>query len=104
MTDKRGPLRAVAAHGEWRLTTSDERPIYIMECREPLVGIQRPFTSAAAYAWQGDTLSLRLDWLDGGDNRRMKMALTGDSVRVFITDNFDYLLTDTIIGTIQPRQ
>ena len=104
MTDKRGPLRAVAAHGEWRLTTSDERPIYIMECREPLVGIQRPFTSAAAYAWQGDTLSLRLDWLDGGDNRRMKMALAGDSVRVFITDNFDYLLTDTIIGTIQPRQ
>ena len=104
MTDKRGPLRAIAAHGEWRLTTNDERPIYIMECREPLVGIQRPFTSAATYAWQGDTLALRLDWLDGGDNRRMKIALAGDSTRVFITDNYDYLLTDTIIGTIQPRQ
>ena len=70
MTDWRGPLRAIAACGEWRITTSDERPIYIMESREQLVGTRRPFTSAAAYAWQGDTLALRLDWLDGGDNRR----------------------------------
>ncbi len=103
MTDKRGPLRAAAGHGEWRLTTSDDRPIYIMECREPLVGIQRPFTSAAAYAWQGDTLTLRLDWLDGGDNRRMRIAPAGDSARVFIIDNYDHLLADTIIGTFQPR-
>ena len=74
-----------------------------MECREPLVGIQRPFTSAAAYAWQGDTLTLRLDWLDGGDNRRMRIAPAGDSARVFIIDNYDHLLADTIIGSIQPR-
>ena len=104
MTDKSGPLRAIAACGEWRLTTSDERPIYIMECRVPLVGIQRPFTSAAAYAWQGDTLALRLDWLDGGDNRRMKIAFDGNDAKVFVIDNFDHVLTDTINGTIQPRR
>ena len=103
MTDKRGPLRAIAACGQWRLTTSKERPIYIMECRVPLVGIQRPFTSAAAYAWQGDTLALRLDWLDGGDNRRMRIALDGKNVRVFVIDNFDHTLTDTINATLQPR-
>ena len=103
MTDKRGPLRAVAACGQWRITTGDERPIYIMECREPLVGTKRPFTSAAAYAWRGDTLALRLDWLDGGDNRQLKIAFDGDNVRVFVIDNFDRLLTDTINGTLQPR-
>ena len=99
MTDSRGPLRAIAACGEWRLTTSDERPIYIMESYEQLVGTQRPFTSASAYAWQGDTLALRLDWIDGGDNRRLKMVFNGDnSVTVIANDNFDSLLTDTISG------
>ena len=98
MTDWRGPLRAVAACGEWRITTSDERPIYIMESREQLVGTRRPFTSAAAYAWQGDTLALRLDWLDGGDNRRLRMAFDGDKVIVFANDNYDPLITDTICG------
>ncbi|MBR5686222.1 MAG: serine hydrolase [Muribaculaceae bacterium] len=103
MTDKRGPLRAVAACGEWRITTGDERPIYIMECREQLVGTQRPFTSAAAYAWQGDTLALRLDWLDGGDNRRLKIHLDGNNATVIASDNFDPLLTDTIHGELGVR-
>jgi CubicO group peptidase (beta-lactamase class C family) len=103
MTDKRGPLRAVAACGQWRITTGDERPIYIMECHEQLVGTRRPFTSAAAYAWQGDTLALRLDWLDGGDNRRLRMAFDGDLVTVFASDNFDPLLTDTIQGKLEVR-
>lgn len=104
MTDKRGPLHAIAACGAWRLTTNDERPIYIMEALEPLVGTRRPFTSAAAYAWQGDTLAMRLDWLDGGDNRRMRIVLAGDSVKVLVIDNYDHLLTDTINGTIEARQ
>ena len=98
MTDQRGPLRAVAACGEWRFTTSDDRPIYIMECRNQLDGTRRPFTSIAAYAWQGDTLALRLDWLDGGDNRRLKMTFDGNDVTVFANDNYDPLLTDTIHG------
>ena len=101
MTDGRGPLRAVAACGAWHVTTSDERPIYIMESREQLVGTKRPFTTAAAYAWQGDTLVMRMDWLDGGDNRRMRMAVDGDGVTVIVNDNFDPLLTDTIHGTLQ---
>ncbi len=103
MTDQRGPLRAIAACGQWRITTSDERPIYIMESREQLVGTQRPFTSAAAYAWQGDTLVLRLDWLDGGDNRRLKMVFDDDQVTVMACDNFDPLLTDTIHGVIRNK-
>ena len=103
MTDRRGPLRAVAACGEWRITTSDDRPIYIMESYEQLVGTKRPFTSAAAYAWQGDTLALRLDWLDGGDNRRLKMAFNGDKVIVFANDNYDPLITDTIHGKLEIR-
>ena len=102
MYDWRGPLQAVAACGEWRLTTSDERPIYIMESREQLVGTRRPFTSAAAYAWQGDTLALRLDWLDGGDNRRLRIALDDEDVTVYANDNFDPLITDTIKGTLLP--
>ena len=102
MTDWRGPLRAVAACGQWRITSNDDRPIYIMESLEQLVGTQRPFTSAAAYAWQGDTLSLRLDWLDGGDNRRLKIAFEGDNVTVFANDNFDPLITDTIPGKLVP--
>ena len=103
MTDKRGPLRAVAACGEWRFTTGDERPIYIMESREQLVGACRPFTSIAAYAWQGDTLTMRVDWLDGGDNRRLQMAFDGDNVTIFANDNYDPLLTDTISGKLVPR-
>ena len=103
MTDWRGPLRAIAACGEWRFTTSDERPIYIMESREQLVGTRRPFTSAAAYAWQGDTLAMRLDWLDGGDNRRLKMVFDGDDVTVFANDNYDPLITDTIQGKLGIR-
>lgn len=102
MNDWRGPLRAVASCGQWRLTTSDERPIYIMESREQLVGTRRPFTMAAAYAWQGDTLALRLDWLDGGDNRRLKIIPDGDEVTVIANDNFDPLLTDTIHGSLLP--
>ena len=100
MTDRRGPLRAVAACGQWRLTTGDERPIYIMESREQLVGTQRPFTTVAAYAWQGDTLSMRMDWLDGGDNRRLKIHPEGYHITVIANDNFDPLLTDTIRGEI----
>ena len=100
MTDWRGQLRAVAGWGEWRITTSDDRPIYIMESREQLVGTRRPFTSAAAYAWRGDTLALRMDWLDGGDNRRLQMVFDGDSVTVFANDNYDPLLTDTIKGVL----
>ena len=102
MTDPRGPLRVVADRGQWRLTTSDERPIYIMECREQLLGIPRPFTMAAACAWQGDTLALRVDWIDGGDNRRLKMVLGRDhTATVIVNDNFDPLLTDTISGRIR---
>ena len=104
MTDWRGPLHAVAANGEWRITTNDERPIYIMESREQLVGTKRPFTSAAAYAWQGDTLCLRLDWLDGGDNRRLRMAFSGDQVTVIANDNYDPLITDTIQGVLTINQ
>ena len=100
MTDKRGPLRAIAACGEWRSTTSEERPIYIMESREQLVGTRRPFTSVAAYAWQGDTLALRLDWLDGGDNRRLWITFDFDDVTVIANDNFDPLLNDTIHGVL----
>ena len=103
MNDRLGELRAVAACGEWRITTSSDRPIYIMESREQLLGIPGPFKSAAAYGWQNDTLSLRLDWLDGGDNRRMKMAFDGDDVTVIVNDNFDPLLTDTIHGKLEVR-
>lgn len=99
MMDGRGPLRAVAACGQWRFTTDVERPIYITDCREQFMGMKRPFTNVAAYAWQGDTLSMRLDWLDGGDNRRMQMILDGDNVTVIANDNYDALLTDTIRGT-----
>lgn len=99
MTDQRGPLRAVAACGQWHITTSDERPIYIMESQEQLLGIPRPFTTAAAYAWQGDTLAMRMDWIDGGDNRRLWMTIDGGNVTVIANDNFDPLLTDTIHGT-----
>ena len=101
MTDHRGPLRAVAGWGEWRFTTSDERPIYIMECRNQLDGTQRPFTSVAAFAWQGDTLALRLDWLDGGDNRRLWMTLDDKEVTVIANDNYDPLLNDTIRGRLR---
>ncbi len=100
MTDQRGPLRAVAACGQWRMTISDERPIYIMESHEQLVGTQRPFTTVAAYAWQGDTLSMRMDWLDGGDNRRLRIHPEGTHITVIANDNFDPLLTDTIRGEI----
>lgn len=103
MFDWRGPLQVVAACGEWRFTTSDDRPIYIMESRVQLLGTKRPFTSVAAYAWQGDTLSMRVDWLDGGDNRRLKMVLDGDDVTIIANDNFDPLITDTIHGTITRR-
>lgn len=103
MTDKRGPLRAVAACGQWLFTTSDERPIYIVECSKQLIGTPRPFTSVAAYAWQGDTLAMRLDWLDGGDNRRMKIILDGNNATVIANDNFDPLLTDTIHGILGTR-
>jgi len=97
MEDRRGIHHALAACGEWRFTTSDERPIYIVECREQLVGTPRPFTSAAAYAWQGDTLVMRLDWIDGGDNRRLKIHPESDNTfTVIASDNFDPLLTDTI--------
>ena len=102
MHDGRGELLAFASCGQWRITTSDNRPIYIMESREQLVGARRPFTSAAAYAWQGDTLALRLDWLDGGDNRRLKILLDGEDVTVLVNDNFDPLITDTISGTLLP--
>ena len=102
MYDGRGELQAFASCGQWRITTSDNRPIYIMESREQLVGAQRPFTSASAYAWQGDTLAMRLDWLDGGDNRRLKILLDGEDVTVMVNDNFDPLITDTITGTLLP--
>ena len=100
MTDRRGIHHAHAACGEWRMTTSDDHPIYIVECREQLVGTPRPFTSAAAYAWQDDTLLIRIDWIDGGDNRRIKMHRDGDRVIVNASDNFDPLLTDTIVGRL----
>ena len=101
MADFRGDLRAVAACGEWRMTTDDVRPIYIMDNRIQFVGMRRPFASAAAYAWQGDTLAMRVDWLDGGDNRRLWMTLDGDNVTVAISDGYDPKLTDTIPGKLQ---
>ena len=104
MTDNRGALRALAACGQWRLTTSDDRPLYLAEAVQQLVNVKGPFTSAAAYAWQGDTLTFRLDWLGGGDNRRLKMAFDGDRVTIYGCDNFDRDLTDTIHGIIEPQQ
>jgi hypothetical protein len=71
-----------------------------MESREQLVGTRRPFTTIAAYAWQGDTLAMRMDWLDGGDNRRMWMTVDGYDVTVIANDNFDPLLNDTIRGRL----
>lgn len=103
MTDRRGPLKAIAAFGEWQFTVSDDRPIYIVECSEQLIGTPRPFTSVAAYAWQNDTLVMRLDWLDGGDNRRLKLTLDGNHATVIVNDNFDPLLTDTIQGELGTR-
>lgn len=104
MIDNRGPLRALAAYGQWRCTTSDERPLYVTDSFKQLLNFKGPFTSAAAYAWQGDTLTFRLDWLDGGDNRRLKMTFNNDQVTVYACDNYDIELTDTIHGTIQPRR
>lgn len=101
MTDFRGILRAVAACGEWRFTEGDERPIYIMDNLVQFTGMHRPFTSAAAYGWHGDTLAMRVDWLDGGDNRRLWMTLDGDDVTVAISDGYDPKLTDTIPGKLQ---
>ncbi len=100
MTDRRGIHHALAACGRWRMTTSDDHPIYIVESREQLVGTKRPFTTAAAYAWQGDTLVMRVDWIDGGDNRRLKIHPEGTHITVIASDNFDPLLTDTIRGEI----
>ena len=102
MTDNNGTLRAVAAHGQWRITTSDEHPLYVAESAYRLMNISGPFTSAAAYAWQGDTLAFRLDWLGGGDNRRLRMAFDGNRVTVLACDDFDEELTDTIHGIIKP--
>ena len=45
---------------------------------------------------------MRVDWLDGGDNRRMKMAFDGEDVSIAISDGYDHLLTDTIYGKLQP--
>lgn len=101
MEDRRGTHHALASCSDWRVTTSDDHPIYIVECREQLVGTPRPFTSAAAYAWQGDTLVMRVDWIDGGDNRRLTMTFDpNDGVTVIACDNFDPLLTDTIQGRL----
>jgi hypothetical protein len=83
------------------MTTDDVRPIYIMDNRIQFVGMRRPFTSTAAYAWQGDTLAMRVDWLDGGDNRRLWMTLDGDKVTVAISDGYDPKMTDTIPGKLQ---
>lgn len=104
MTDTLGAVQALAANGEWRITTSGDRPFYVAESAYRLLEIHGPFRSAAAYAWQGDTLVFRLDWLGGGDNRRMKMAFDGDQVTVFACDDYDEDLTDTIHGTIKPRR
>ena len=98
MNDYRGPLRFVATCGEWKFTTGDERVIYLMESLEQFINLHRPFTTIAAYGWRGDTLAMRADWLDGGDNRRLWMALDGDGVTVAVSDGFDPLLTDTIHG------
>ena len=100
MSDLRGIKHAIAACGKWKITTSDEKPIYIVECSEQLIGVPGPFKSAAAYAWQGDTLTMRLDWIDGGDNRRLKIIPDDDGVTVIANDNFDPLLNDTIRGTL----
>ena len=104
MNDFYGAFRVVAAHGQWRVTTSDDTPFYIAESAYRLANISGPFKSAAAYAWQGDTLVFRLDWLDGGDNRRMRMTFDGNRVDAFASDDFDEELTDTIHGTIKPRR
>ena len=98
MNDYRGPLRFVATCGEWKYTAGDERVIYLMESLEQFINLHRPFTTIAAYGWQGDTLAMRADWLDGGDNRRLWMTLDGDGVTVAVSDGFDPLLTDTIHG------
>lgn len=104
MTDSTRILKAYAACGEWRITTSDEMPIYVNESVPQLLNVRRPFTSAAAYAWQGDQLVMRLDWLDGGDNRRMRMVFDGDQVTIYASDNFDLKLTDEIHGKLVPRR
>ena len=104
MTDRYGVLRAMAANGEWRITTSEELPFYVGENAYRLMNVSGPFRSASAYAWQGDTLVFRHDWLGGGDNRRMRMTFDGDEVTVFACDDYDEELTDTIHGTIQPRR
>ena len=103
MTDRYGVWRAMAATGEWRITTSEELPFYVGENAYRLMNVSGPFRSASAYAWQGDTLVFRHDWLGGGDNRRMRMTFDGDEVTVFACDDYDEELTDTIHGTIQPR-
>lgn len=104
MTDSTRVLQAYAACGQWRITTSDDMPIYVNESQPQLLNVRRPFTSAAAYAWQGNTLVMRLDWLDGGDNRRLSMAFDGDDVTVYASDNFDLKLTDEIHGKLVPRR
>ena len=102
MTDKRGLLRARAACGEWKITTNDERPIFGVDCVCQLVGIQRPFTSAAAYAWtSSNTLEMRLEWLDGGECREMKMTIDGDHVTVEAIDDVDPDWRCTINGKIE---
>ncbi len=101
MTDFRGSLEIHAACGQWLYTTGDGRPIYIMDHREQFIGTHRPFTSVAAYGWQGDTLAMRVDWLDGGDNRRLWMTLDGERVTVAVSDGYDPKLTDTISGLLQ---
>ena len=46
---------------------------------------------------------MRVDWIDGGDNRRLRIIPNGNQVTVIASDNFDPLLTDTIVGELGVR-
>ena len=77
--------RTVAARRQqWHYQTLDQNPPYSITAVASLKGLSPAYTTAAAYAWKGNELTIRTFWVD---------FISGETITVKFTDNEKAQLT-----------
>ncbi|MGM9868254.1 MAG: serine hydrolase domain-containing protein [Sodaliphilus sp.] len=79
-----GGRTITAIHQQWHYETLDQDPPYSITAIARLKGLTPAYTSAAAYAWKGNELTIRTYWVD---------FISGETIKVKFVDSDKAQLT-----------
>lgn len=85
-----GGRTLTATRGQWHYETGSQQPPYSINAIGRFKGLSPDFTSASAYAWQGNELTIRTHWVDFISSETIKVKwIDASNAEVSISRNYD---------------